>query len=260
LDGLVGAQVSIHGFYIAVLEAEGCRFGLVVDDLLVPEEIVVKPISRTLREIGVFSGATVLGNGLLAMILDVAAIAARAGVKPAEETASDSVKTSLPALAASDSLVIFEDDRGQRTAMPLSAVERIVCVPANEIEYAGGRPVLQYGGELLGLQDDGELLASARTGRNSNAPPGTGMGGFGGDLGGNCGDGMATVLICVRPAPHGVQRVGIVVRRVLDIAAGTLLAADAGGCDGQLAMVKNRVTTIHGEFARPVGAAWKDVA
>jgi hypothetical protein len=72
-------------FYIAVLESEGCRFGLVVDDLKAPEEIVVKPLSAALREIGVFSGATVLGNGTLAMILDVAATGARAGVRPVAE-------------------------------------------------------------------------------------------------------------------------------------------------------------------------------
>jgi two-component system chemotaxis sensor kinase CheA len=76
-----GAHAEEHDFYIAVVESEGCRFGLVVDDLKAPEEIVVKPLSSDLREIGVFSGATVLGNGTLALILDVAAIGARAGVR-----------------------------------------------------------------------------------------------------------------------------------------------------------------------------------
>ena len=74
-----------QGHYLAVLEADGCRYGLVVDELMSPEEIVVKPLSPVLREIGLFSGATVLGNGTLAFILDVGATAARAGVKPIEE-------------------------------------------------------------------------------------------------------------------------------------------------------------------------------
>ena len=85
-----------QGFYLAVLEAEGCRYGLVVDDLLAPEEIVVKPLSAVLREIGLFSGATVLGNGTLALILDVGATAARAGVKPVEEeTVRDEVEARI---------------------------------------------------------------------------------------------------------------------------------------------------------------------
>ncbi|HZY61924.1 MAG TPA: chemotaxis protein CheA, partial [Edaphobacter sp.] len=62
LDRLLGLESryssETHGFYLAVLEAEGCRYGLVVDDLLAPEEIVVKPLSSVLREIGLFSGAT----------------------------------------------------------------------------------------------------------------------------------------------------------------------------------------------------------
>ena len=94
LDRLLGLETQCteesHGFYLAVLEAEGCRYGLVVDDLLAPEEIVVKPLSSVLREIGLFSGATVLGNGTLALILDIAATAARAGVKPMEEETGES--------------------------------------------------------------------------------------------------------------------------------------------------------------------------
>ncbi len=89
LDRLLGMEAespeTSQGHYLAVLEAEGCRYGLVVDDLMSPEEIVVKPLSPVLREIGLFSGATVLGNGTLALILDIGATAARAGVKPIEE-------------------------------------------------------------------------------------------------------------------------------------------------------------------------------
>ena len=85
LDRLLGLEPdhpdASQGHYLAVLEADGCRYGLVVDDLMSPEEIVVKPLSPVLREIGMFSGATVLGNGTLALILDVGATAARAGVK-----------------------------------------------------------------------------------------------------------------------------------------------------------------------------------
>ena len=51
--------------------SDGCRYGLAVDELMAPEEIVVKPLAPVLRQIGLFSGATVLGSGSLAMILDV---------------------------------------------------------------------------------------------------------------------------------------------------------------------------------------------
>jgi len=63
----------------------------------------------------------------------------------------------------------------------------------------------------------------------------------------------ATVLICLRPEAHGVRRVGMVVRRVLDVSEGRLLAAHAAACEQQLAMVKDRVTTVHRGFARQAG-------
>jgi hypothetical protein len=62
---------------------------------------------------------------------------------------------------------------------------------------------------------------------------------------------MATILICLSP-----RRVGRVMRRVLDVSVGTLLAATAELPDGQLAMVNNRVTTRHREFAEQ----WQEVA
>ena len=65
--------------FIAVLDADGRRFGLVVDGLADPEEIVVKPLSAVLKEIGLYSGATVLGNADLALILDPGSIAHEGG-------------------------------------------------------------------------------------------------------------------------------------------------------------------------------------
>ena len=67
-----------HGCYVAVLETEKATFGLALSDLMASEEIVVKSLSAGLREIGVFSGATILGTGEVALILDLAALSAMA--------------------------------------------------------------------------------------------------------------------------------------------------------------------------------------
>jgi two-component system chemotaxis sensor kinase CheA len=259
-----------HGFYIAVVEAEGRRFGLVVDDLMAPEEIVVKPLSAALREIGMFSGATVLGNGLLALILDVAATGARAGVRPmAEAATSDASDTQaaqalVPTALAPDaqvpsvrtktahiheaqieldrSMVIFELRAGQPMAMPLSLVERIESVPISQVEFAGGKAMLQYRGEVLPLEDEGEVLGPL--GARSVETTGS--------------QAVVTILICLRPGTHGIRRTGMVVRQVLDITAGTLLAEDAAGLGSRLAMVKDRVTMVHRDFAE--GLATQDAA
>ena len=62
---------------IAVLQTDGRRFGLLVDRVLNSEEIVVKPLSARLKSIGIYSGATILGDGAVALILDVQALAKR---------------------------------------------------------------------------------------------------------------------------------------------------------------------------------------
>jgi two-component system chemotaxis sensor kinase CheA len=244
-------DIETRGFYIAVLESEERRFGLVVDDLKAPEEIVVKPLSKVLGRIGIFSGATVLGNGMLALILDVAAVGVRAGIRPETDTVptanegserlrGKAPRTESACLSLEHSMVVYESWKrgfGEGSnpawmAIPLSAVERIERVPLGRIEYADGRALLQYGGELLPLEDDNAPLA---------------------DLHATTTGAMVTVLVCLRPGAHGDHRVGIVVRRVLDVSAGQLLAPNEELCGSQLALVNNRITTVPREFARHSG-------
>jgi two-component system chemotaxis sensor kinase CheA len=228
-----------HGFYLVVLELEGCAYGLVVDDLMAPEEIVVKPLSPVLREIGLFSGATVLGSGSMAMILDVAAVGLRARVKPAVEVKAQPEVKALHG-PASASFLIFEDwrrdgmggGRVERVALPLSVVVRIESIAVKDVEYAGERPVLQYRGELLALEDGGGVLREVE----ATDPHGT-----------------VTVLICQRPGRGGDRRnhvVGMVVRRVVEVAGGDVLDHNAEISAGRIAKVHERVTVVHDGFGQ----------
>ena len=219
-----------HGFYLVVLEMEGCRFGLVVDDILTPEEIVVKPLSPALREIGLFSGATVLGNGMLAMIVDIAALAARAGVQRSAAQSMEPLSTA-PEISLQESFLVFEDRRpatgqgAERKVLPLRAVERIESVAAHQVEYVGRRALLRYRGELLALEDAGSVLSEANP------------------------EASLTVLICVRSSA-GVrhQRFGIVVRSVLDVARGELLDGTDHVCPERLALIHNGLAVVHEPF------------
>jgi two-component system, chemotaxis family, sensor kinase CheA len=247
LDRLLGldadAPEKSKGHYLAVLEAEGCRYGLVVDDLMSPEEIVVKPLSPVLREIGLFSGATVLGNGTLALILDIGATAARAGVKPMEEEIGGiGAGEASVQEAAGTQFLIFEDRARERTALPLDVVERIESVPLGQIEYAGGRPLLQYRGELLPLKDEGNVLAALEVARQRGEEV------------------MATVLICGDAEMGGVQRGGMIVRQVLDVSHGTLLERDEATGGVELALVKEKLTLVHREFGVKAKSVWQEVA
>jgi two-component system chemotaxis sensor kinase CheA len=249
LDRLLGLEAespdASRGHYMAVLEADGCRYGLVVDDLMSPEEIVVKPLSPVLREIGLFSGATVLGNGTLALILDIGATAARAGVKPIEDDGVEfGAGEAAVQEAAGESFLIFEDRVRERTALPLNMVERIESVPLERIEYAGGRPLLQYRGALLALKDHGNVLPDLEAARQRGEEV------------------LATVLICGNDSSGEEQRIGMVVRQVLDVSAGTPVERDALSEETgmELALVKEKLTLVRREFGAKTSNAWQEVA
>ncbi len=181
--------------FIAVLDADGRRFGLVVDGLADPEEIVVKPLSSVLKSIGLYSGATVLGSGDLALILDPGSIASRAGValrSNDEGHAEVSQEEEESDVMASRYLLVEASER--RAAVPLGDVLRIERLPLSRIEYIGYRPVLNFDGQLLPVEDSGGVLAAA--GGNPNA--------------------QVTVVVC----REGTRHVGIAVSHVLDVAAG----------------------------------------
>jgi two-component system chemotaxis sensor kinase CheA len=204
--------------FIAVLDADGRKFGLVVDGLADPEEIVVKPLSAVLKVIGLYSGATVLGSGELALILDPGSIASRAGVsiQPEEE--------SVEAAAVADSQVTAADyllveAAGRRAAVPLSDVLRIERIPLSRIEYLGYRPVLNFEGQLLPVEDSGGVLQAA------NGDP----------------EAQLTVVVC----RDGSRHVGIAVSNVLDVASGgDLFEAGTHQAAGGVTLLKNQVTGI----------------
>ncbi len=214
-----------HGFYIAVLELEGFRFGLAVDELLAPEEIVVKPLTSGLREIGLFSGATVLGNGELAMILDIMATAARAGIRPLVELPKRSEEQVAEVPLPLPEFLVFEGrmhgTQSERIALPLQWVERIETVSRAQVEWACGKPKLQYRGDLLALEDVGHVLDEETDGYLLKE---------------------LTVLICHVPDAAKPKRTGMIVRRVLDVASGAMLPESDGR--HRFAMVRDKLAVI----------------
>ena len=203
--------------FIAVLDADGRRFGLVVDSLADPEEIVVKPLSAVLKDIGLFSGATVLGNADLALILDPGSIAVKAGVALSGEDES--------ALAVEDeqdaarSRYLLVEVAGRQAAVPLGDVLRIEQVPFARVEYIGYRPVLNFEGQLLPVEDSGGLLEAA------------------------AGDPAMRIVVVV--CRDGGRHVGIAVSHVLDVAAGgDLFEAGTAQRTAGVTLLKNRITGV----------------
>lgn len=73
LDRLLGVPEDGRedGGYVVVIGAKGRRVGLVVDDLLGQEEVVIKSLGKLLRDTPAIAGATIRGDGRVCLILDV---------------------------------------------------------------------------------------------------------------------------------------------------------------------------------------------
>jgi two-component system chemotaxis sensor kinase CheA len=219
MPGVEHKAVSERDNFIAVLDPDGRRFGLVVDGLADPEEIVVKPLSAVLKDIGLFSGATVLGNAELALILDPGAIALKAGVAMREEEPACAVEGEPGAGAVKGLEYLLVEAGGHQAAVPLTDVLRIEQVPLKRIEYIGYRPVLNFEGQLLPVEDSGGVLAA---------------------LEGNP-EAQIIVVVC----REGNRHVGIAVSHVLDVAAGgDLFQAGTARRTGGVTLLKNRVTGV----------------
>jgi two-component system, chemotaxis family, sensor kinase CheA len=163
LAEVLGLDQETPGQVIAVVEADDQRFGVIVDRVINMEEIVVKGLASRLKQIGMYSGATVLGDGGVALILDLPAIARRVLASEVAELAKVRRQSSSQAAAtAQQVLVIAAGDR--RVAIPLSAVTRLERIRTDRIEQVGSREVLQYRGQLVPLvRLDRVLGASAIT-------------------------------------------------------------------------------------------------
>jgi two-component system chemotaxis sensor kinase CheA len=139
---------------IVVLQAGDRRFGLVVDQINDTEEIVVKPLGKQLKGISVFAGATIMGDGRVALILDVLGLAQGANVvaegRERDRTQADAGATG-PGAGELSTLLVLAVGADRRVAIPLGVVARLEELPADSVEWAGGHEVAQYRGRILPL-------------------------------------------------------------------------------------------------------------
>ena len=138
---------------IVVLQTDGMPFGLVVDRIMDTEEIVVKPLGKQLKGITTFAGATIMGDGRVALILDVHGLAARAAVLATErERATTEVRDEQKATGEmTQTLLVFSGGGDSRMAIPLSEVARLEEFSPDIVERTGHHEVVQYRGSIMPL-------------------------------------------------------------------------------------------------------------
>jgi two-component system chemotaxis sensor kinase CheA len=190
---------------IVVLQADDRPFGLVVDGIRDTEEIIVKPLQKLLKGVTVFSGAAIMGDGRVALVLDVLDLAQRAGAARGSKSRAltERERPPSPTPAEHEPLLLFATRGGGQMAVPLSQVARLEEFPHARLEHLGARQVVQYRGEILPLIDVSEQLDYPRRPvRSSN---------------GHEACAVAEEAIAVVVCADGKQAVGLMVGKILDI-------------------------------------------
>ncbi len=212
---------------IVVLQADEQSFGLAVDEINDTEEIVVKPLGKLLKGLTAFAGATIMGDGRVALILDVLGLAQGADVvsknreRGRAEAEEDPAARAQHAGSQRQNLLIFGLAGDRRMAIPLSMIARLEEFPRSAVERAGSQDVVQYREEIMPLIRLGEIVDGgvAATER----------------------DPMQVVVYA-----HGGQSVGLVVDNILDILEETITVQrrTAAGVVAGSAVIQGKVTDL----------------
>lgn len=158
-------RASGAGANMAVLQAEQRQFGLVVDQVNDSQEIVVKPLAEALKHIPVFAGATIMGDGRVALILDILGIAQRSRVlnEGRKHGVDHARQTQQQGTAERQTLLIVRSPGNGRLAIPLNRVARLEEFSHQQVESAGDMDVIQYRSQILPLVPLADVLEERRS-------------------------------------------------------------------------------------------------
>ena len=232
LDSAAATAIRPGRVNIVVLEANGRHFGLVVDEINDTEEIVVKPLGKHLKHITVYSGATIMGDGKVALILDVIGLAQRANLlgEGRERILGEEVEATAEGANGKQQLVLFTGPADSRMAVPLNLLARLENIPGTQVERSGNQWVTQYRGQILPLIRVSHALEERR-----HRPPTDDVLSL-----------PTTAQLQVLVLENEHQSFGLVVNQILDIVESTLQPQSPATRAGVLhsSVIAERVTEL----------------
>jgi len=216
---------DLEAVSIVVLQAENRHLGLVVDAIHDTQEIVVKPLGRQLKGLDCYLGGTIMGDGLPALILDVAGLARLANLQGRNSSAAIEASRSGPQQVAlpTKMLLLFRAGSFHRIAVPLPLVARLEKIPSNTIERAAGHAVLHYRGDILPLVNLVSVLE-----------PGADY------------DPFAQDIIQLIVFTDGTRRIGVIVDQIVDIVDEAVTVRRGAAAPGLLgsAVIGGKITDL----------------
>lgn len=218
---------------IVVLQADERQFGLVVDEITDTEEIVVKPLGKQLKGIKTFAGSTIMGDGRVALILDVLGIAQVSNVisEVRARAIAEREAESFTEQTDKQTLLLFSGPDDGHMAVHLDHVGRLEEFPLSTVERAGKKEVVQYRGEILPLLFLSELLEERRSRSRRASKPAKAT--------------HTDQLQGIVYSSNG-KRFGLVVERILDIVEESIQVKSPPSRFGVLytAVIQGRVTEL----------------
>lgn len=230
---------------LVVLKVYERHFGLVVDQFVDNQEIVIKPLWQPLRTITAYAGATQLADGTVALILDPVGLARRAGLvseRYEEEPHRSDVE---PEADSRRRVLLARLDDGGRIALSADKLSRIEEVPRSWIETLRGQTMLHYDGSIIPVVDVAALVGGG-TPSNGTAD--------------SVGDGSETIHVALYAGND--ETVGLIVGTVVDVVRHSLDVRGRAGrpfveftvmVDGHLAEFLDVDEIIESVESRPVG-------
>ncbi len=145
-----GCECNKNGSLI-ILNTGTMDFGLIVDEIWDSEEIVVKPLGKHFKEIPIYAGATIMGDGRVALILDVVGLSRKVGLKVEDV---DRLKEEAELIQAGSEenqqfILLFNVSPQEQFAIPLALIARLDKISADKLEFVGGKEIVQYRGRSI---------------------------------------------------------------------------------------------------------------
>ncbi|AEH44230.1 CheA signal transduction histidine kinase [Thermodesulfatator indicus DSM 15286] len=153
LSKILGVQPSEENHKeesLVILTSGAMDFGLVVDEIWDSEEIVVKPLGKHFKDLSIFAGATIMGDGKMALILDVVGISRKIGLKTEDvDRAKETIVSETFTEDDQQFILLFNVAPEEQFAIPLALVARLDKISADKLEFVGGKEIIQYRGRSM---------------------------------------------------------------------------------------------------------------
>ncbi len=220
---------NLETLSLVIVQVDNYRFGLVVDIIEDIQDIVVKPLGKQLKALSLFAGATVLGDGKVALIIDIVGLAKQTGIAAKQkQLLSENAANSQEQTGDRQTILLFEGPQGARMGIPLAIASRLEEILASAVEKVANQDMFQSYDQILPLIDLYKIFGN-RDRFNDEALVT-----------------VAETLQIIIVSPYSELSVGLVVDRILDIVEEPLTIKGIPSRPGVLfcAVIQGQITEI----------------